>query len=97
MGARYRLEVAAAIARGSSPFWATQVALELQLPLHYVTKEIHAFETAGLVEPIDTPGDRRRFYRRLESSFWPAAAKLAAEVGDPSSAIRERTARRPAR
>lgn len=85
MGARYRLEVAVAIARGSSPFWATQLAGELNLPLHYVTKEVHALAAAGLIEPIETPGDRRRFYRRLDSSFWPAAIELANELGNPKS------------
>jgi len=97
MGARYRLEVAVAIARGTSPFWASQLAIELGLPLHYVTKEVHAFESAGLVEPISTPGDRRRFYRRLESSFWPSVTKLAAELGEPKSPVAERARRRPAR
>ncbi len=87
MGARYRLEVAVAIARGTSPFWATQVAGELHLPLHYVTKEIHALETAGLIDPIDTPGDRRRFYRRLESSFWPSVTQLASELREPESGV----------
>jgi hypothetical protein len=94
MGARYRLEVADAIARGPSPFWASRLATELGLPLHYVTKEVHALEAAGLVAPIDTPGDRRRFYRRLDSSFWPSVATLASELAEPQSAVAERVGRR---
>jgi DNA-binding MarR family transcriptional regulator len=97
MGARYRLEVAVAIARGTNPFWASQLAAELGLPLHYVTKEVHALESAGLVEPINTPGDRRRFYRRLESSFWASVAKLASELADPSSVVAQRVGRRSSR
>ena len=97
MGARYRLEVAVAIARGASPFWASRLATELGLPLHYVTKEVHALEAAGLVEPINTPGDRRRFYRRLESSFWPLVTKLASELAEPKSTVAERVGRRPTR
>jgi predicted transcriptional regulator len=97
MGARYRLEVAVAIARGTSPFWASRLASELGLPLHYVTKEVHALEAAGLVESINTPGDRRRFYRRVESSFWSSVTELAFELGEPKSAVAERIGRRPTR
>ena len=94
MGARYRLEVAVAIARGTNPFWASQVAAELGLPLHYVTKEVHVLESAGLVEPINAPGDRRRFYRRLESSFWSSVTKLASELAEPGSIVAQRVGRR---
>jgi DNA-binding MarR family transcriptional regulator len=93
MGARYRLEVAVAIARGTNPFWSSQLAAELGLPLHYVTKEVHALEAAGLVAPLDTPGDRRRFYRRLESSFWTSVAKLASELAEPASVVAQRVRR----
>ncbi len=93
MGARYRMEVAVAIARGTNPFWATQLATELRLPLHYVTKEVHTLEAAGLLEPINTPGDRRRFYRRLESSFWPLVSTVASELAEPRSTVARRADR----
>ncbi|HWE32901.1 MAG TPA: helix-turn-helix domain-containing protein [Solirubrobacteraceae bacterium] len=90
MGARYRFEVAAAIARGKGPFWSTQLATELGLPLHYVTKEVRALAAAGLVEPIETPGDRRQFYRRVESTFWPSVTRLNGELNDPGSDLGSR-------
>lgn len=89
MGARYRFEVAVVIARGKSPFWSTQLATELGLPLHYVTKEVHALASAGLIEPLATPGDRRRFYRRLDSAFWAAIIGLSDEIADPAAPLAE--------
>lgn len=75
-GNRDRLEVAAAIARSRDGFVnATDLQDELGIAQSRIRNQLVAFSEAGLLSAFPS-SDLKRWYQRLDSSFWQACLDL---------------------
>jgi hypothetical protein len=77
-GNSYRLEIAAQIAGLSTDLThAKELSDFLRIPANVVSKQLHAFVLAGVMESIDQiPGQRFRYFRRLSHPYWELAKSL---------------------
>lgn len=80
-GARYRLEVGAAVAASSDGIVSTPgLAKDLKLVPQSVSQELRLLERAGLVTRAEDMGDRRVFFARVESTYWAFCQEAEAEA-----------------
>ena len=72
-GRSLRLKVAGWVLTRDDPvFYQTQAALGVGYPPSGVVQELDRLVGLGMVVRHDpTPGDRRQYYTRVESPFWP--------------------------
>lgn len=84
LGNRYRLEVAAAIARAEPAVVSAQaMATELGIAQNLIRAELLKLADAGLVLRLPrVSGQQLQEYQRLESVFWGAMVDLFAEFRD---------------
>ncbi|WP_027004807.1 hypothetical protein [Conexibacter woesei] len=79
LGTQFRAEVGAFIAVGRGPFWAREMAGQLDVPENKVSAELSRLATNNLLTAISIAAwDRRRLYERSPRSepYWAAALDI---------------------
>lgn len=80
-GAKYRLEVAAAIGRlEGKPLWAKAIAEEAGLDANRTQEQVAHFAEAHLLILLDDPALRRKEYRAVDIDYWRQAAALLTQL-----------------
>jgi hypothetical protein len=82
-GNSHRLEIAATIAGAPTDlFHAKELSDVLRIPHNVVSKQLHAFVLADVLEDVEQlPGQRYRYFRRLPHPYWNVARDLVAQLG----------------
>jgi DNA-binding MarR family transcriptional regulator len=81
-GNQDRLLVAAAVAVAEAgSIYARNIAEQLGITDNRVAPHLRTFEAAGLLVSLPSVGGERRvYYERVDSSFWPLCADLTATI-----------------
>jgi DNA-binding transcriptional ArsR family regulator len=83
-GSRYRLEIYCYVAQSEGRVYAHGLARTTGLTDKLVGNELRRLERAGLLEVVaaDDPGQKRQYYRRLDSCFWTYLQSFSQELAE---------------
>lgn len=79
LGGQFRAEIATCIATGEEPFWARNMARQLDIPENKVSTELVRFADGGLLVVLEPAAwDRRKLYQRAREStyYWELGFEL---------------------
>ena len=82
-GNSYRLEIAAKVAGSATDLiHAKELSDVLHIPHNVVSKQLHGFVLAGVLEAVEQlPGQRFRYFRGLPNPYWKLVHELATDFG----------------
>lgn len=81
-GNRYRLEIAAEVAQVNGDlFHAKELADNLGIAHNVVSEQLKSFVEVGVCDDMPSvSGQRHRFYRRLDSTYWAGCLATLEEI-----------------